>query len=217
MKKSRGLVVPFFTKERKPLQPEVEREVVRMSKSGDSRSYEPLVRAYEGAGLRLAIGMLGGVDEATDALQDAFIKAWQSLHRFDITRPFGPWFFQILRNQCRDVIRSRQSRERHEVRDDLIEGETPSSAPGSGGCVTTIHRSSIGSATSTMPETVGAASQSKPATGAGVGGSGGGIGAGGLGTGGGGSSPPQAARTRTPPMIIAPRIVARKRSCIAPP
>ena len=103
------------------MQPEVEREVVRMSKSGDSRSYEPLVRAYEGPGLRLAVGMLGSVDEATDALQDAFIKAWKSLHRFDVTRPFGPWFFQILRNQCRDVIRSRQSRERLEVRDEHIE------------------------------------------------------------------------------------------------
>ena len=99
------------------MQPEVEREVVRMSKAGDPRSYEPLVRAYEGPGLRLAIG----VDEATDALQDAFIKAWKSLHRFDVARPFGPWFFQILRNQCRDVIRSRQSRERLEVRDEHIE------------------------------------------------------------------------------------------------
>ena len=103
------------------MQPEVEREVVRMSKSGDPRSYEPLVRAYEGPGLRLAVGMLGSVDEARDALQDAFIKAWESLHRFDVTRPFGPWFFQILRNQCRDVIRSRQSRDRHEVRDERIE------------------------------------------------------------------------------------------------
>lgn len=103
------------------MQPEVEREVVRMSKSGDPRSYEPLVRAYEGPGLRLAVGMLGSVDEARDAVQAAFIKAWESLHRFDITRPFGPWFFQILRNQCRDVIRSRQSRERHEVRDEQID------------------------------------------------------------------------------------------------
>jgi len=103
------------------LQPEVEREVVRMSKSGDPRSYEPLVRAYEGPGLRLAVGMLGSVDEARDALQDAFIKAWESLHRFDLTRPFGPWFFQILRNQCRDVIRSRNSRERREVRDEQID------------------------------------------------------------------------------------------------
>jgi RNA polymerase sigma-70 factor (ECF subfamily) len=65
--------------------------------------------------------MLGSVDEATDALQDAFIKAWKSLHRFDVSRSFGPWFFQILRNQCRDVIRSRQSRERLEVRDEHIE------------------------------------------------------------------------------------------------
>ena len=106
------------------MQPEVEREVVRLSKSGNPRSYEPLVRAYEGPGLRLAVGMLGSTDEARDALQDAFIKAWQSLHRFDITRPFGPWFFQILRNQCRDVIRSRQSRERHEVRDEQIDVRT---------------------------------------------------------------------------------------------
>ncbi len=103
------------------MQPEVEREVVRMSKSGDPRSYEPLVRAYEGPGLRLAVGILGSVDEARDAVQAAFIKAWESLHRFDITRPFGPWFFQILRNQCRDVIRSWQSRERHEVRDEQID------------------------------------------------------------------------------------------------
>ncbi len=95
--------------------------MVRMSKSGDPRSYEPLVRAYEGPGLRLAVGMLGSVDEARDALQDAFIKAWESLHRFDVARPFGPWFFQILRNQCRDVIRSRQSRESREVRDEQIQ------------------------------------------------------------------------------------------------
>ena len=103
------------------MQPEVEREVVRMCQSGDARSYEPLVRAYEGPGLRLAVGMLGSVDEAKDALQNAFIKAWESLHRFDVTRPFGPWFFQILRNQCRDVIRSRQSRGRLEVRDEQLE------------------------------------------------------------------------------------------------
>jgi len=73
--------------------------------------------------------MLGSVDEARDAVQDAFIKAWESLHRFDITRPFGPWFFRILRNQCHDVIRSRRSRERHEVRDEQIEVRPAGSSP----------------------------------------------------------------------------------------
>jgi len=79
------------------------------------RFHEPPVRAYEGPGFRLA-GVLGSADEARDALQDAFIKAWESLSRFDTDRPFGPWFFQILRNQCRDIIRSRQSRGRLEMR-----------------------------------------------------------------------------------------------------
>jgi RNA polymerase sigma-70 factor (ECF subfamily) len=103
------------------LQPEVERELVRTCQTGGVRFYEPLVRAYEGPGFRLAVGMLGSADEARDALQDAFIKAWESLSRFDTDRPFGPWFFQILRNQCRDVIRSRQSRGRLETRDERLE------------------------------------------------------------------------------------------------
>lgn len=103
------------------MQPEVERELVRKCKSGGIRFYEPLVKAYEGPGLHLAIGMLGSTDDARDALQEAFIKAWQSLHRFDVNRPFGPWFFQILRNQCRDMIRSRQSRGRIETRDERLE------------------------------------------------------------------------------------------------
>ena len=47
-------------------------------------------------------------DEARDGVQEAFIKAWQALPRFDVKRRFGPWFFQILRNHCRDMIRGRE-------------------------------------------------------------------------------------------------------------
>lgn len=96
------------------LQPEVERELIRKCKAGDARFYEPLVRAYEPKGLRIAMGIMANPDDARDALQEAFVKAWQSLARFDLGRPFGPWFFQILRNQCRDQLRSRISRSRRE-------------------------------------------------------------------------------------------------------
>lgn len=101
--------------------PDVERELIRKCQSGGSGFYEPLVRAYEGPGIRLAMGMLGNQDEARDALQEAFIKAYNSLSRFDSNRLFGPWFFQILRNQCRDMLRSRQSRGKHETRDERLE------------------------------------------------------------------------------------------------
>lgn len=97
------------------MQPEVERELIRKCKSGDARFYEPLVRAYEGSALRLALGMMGNLEDARDALQEAFVKAYTSLRRFDLRRPFGPWFFQILRNQCRDMLRSRQARFRLEA------------------------------------------------------------------------------------------------------
>lgn len=103
------------------MQPEVERELVRKCKNGGARFYEPLVRAYEAPGMRLAMGMMGHQDDAWDALQGAFIKAFDNIGRFDLDRPFGPWFFQILRNQCRDMLRSRQSRAKLEVRDERLE------------------------------------------------------------------------------------------------
>jgi RNA polymerase sigma factor (sigma-70 family) len=103
------------------LQPEVERELVVKCQGGDARFYEPLVRAYEPSGMRIALGMMGNPDDARDALQDAFVKAWGNLARFDMARPFGPWFYQILRNHCRDLLRSRNSRFRLEVADEKVE------------------------------------------------------------------------------------------------
>lgn len=103
------------------MQPDLERELIRKCRTGEARFYEPLVRAYEPSGLRLAVAMLGNADDARDALQDAFVKAYEALHRFDLRRPFGPWFFQILRNHCRDVLRSRQARFKLEVIDERLE------------------------------------------------------------------------------------------------
>lgn len=102
---------------------EVERELLRLCKAGGQRFYEPIVRTYEGPGLRIAVGMLGNTDGAQDALQEAFVRAWQSLPRFDLERPFGPWFFRILRNQCKDMIGSRRSRSHLEVRDGALDIE----------------------------------------------------------------------------------------------
>ena len=103
------------------MEPEVERELIAKCRAGDARFYEPLVRAYEGPGMRVATGMMGNLDDARDALQEAFVKAWGNLKRFDVKRPFGPWFFQILRNHCRDMLRSRTSRFQREVVDEAIE------------------------------------------------------------------------------------------------
>lgn len=121
MKKFTATPVQGATTEGDALQPDLERELIRKCKAGDSRFYEPLVRAYEPSGLRLALAMMGNREDARDALQDAFVKTYQSLHRFDLRRPFGPWFFQILRNLCRDRLRSRKARFKVEALDERLE------------------------------------------------------------------------------------------------
>ena len=103
------------------MQPELERELIRKCRGGDSRFYEPLVRAYEPAGLRLALAMMGNSEDAQDALQEAFVKTYDTLGRFDLKKPFGPWFFQILRNQCRDMLRSRKAKFKVEALDVRLE------------------------------------------------------------------------------------------------
>jgi RNA polymerase sigma-70 factor (ECF subfamily) len=65
--------------------------------------------------------MMGNAEDAKDAVQLAFIKTYESLPRFDLRRPFGPWFFQILRNQCRDMLRSRQAKFSVEAIDERLE------------------------------------------------------------------------------------------------
>lgn len=99
------------------LERSVERELVRKCREGDSRFYEPLVRAYEEPAIRVAAGMLGGDRErARDAVQEAFVRAWKRLDGYDLDRPFAPWLFGILRNRCRDLARTEGARAERERR-----------------------------------------------------------------------------------------------------
>ncbi len=103
------------------MQPDLERELIRKCKAGNTRFYEPVVKAYEPSGMSLAFALLGNIDDAQDALQEAFIKAYRSLNQFDLDQSFSPWFFQILRNQCRDVLRGRKADSRMERLDERFE------------------------------------------------------------------------------------------------
>jgi RNA polymerase sigma factor (sigma-70 family) len=109
---------------------DTERELVRKCRAGDARFFEPLVRAYEPRALRLAVALVGDGEDARDAVQDAFVRAWSALDRFDDGRPFGPWFFRILTNRCRDLLRRRRSRFRSEALDlATLQVASPAEAP----------------------------------------------------------------------------------------
>ncbi len=105
---------------------ELEAELIRKCRAGDHSFFEPLVRAYEPEAMRLAVGMLGDPDGAKDAVQQAFIKAYRSLNRFRLGRSFRPWFLQILRNQCRDMLRRRKAGFEERRMDEVLAERLPS-------------------------------------------------------------------------------------------
>lgn len=88
---------------------ELETELIRKVQDGGREFFEPLVRAYEAEAHRVALAITGDGDSAHDAMQEAFIKAYKALDRFELGRSFRPWFLQILRNQCRDMLRRRKA------------------------------------------------------------------------------------------------------------
>jgi RNA polymerase sigma factor (sigma-70 family) len=81
-------------------------ELIRKCRAGDQQFYEPLVRAHEAEARRVALGILRDPDAASDAVQESFIKAYRALAGFELGRPFRPWLLGIVRNQCRDMLRS---------------------------------------------------------------------------------------------------------------
>jgi RNA polymerase sigma-70 factor (ECF subfamily) len=69
-------------------------------------AYEELVRRYQSAALRVAGLILVGGQDAEDAVQDAFVKAYRALGRFRSDSPFGPWLFRIVANEARNRRRA---------------------------------------------------------------------------------------------------------------
>src|ERR687887_666688 len=86
--------------------------LVRRVLAGDVRAYAGLVARYRERFGRFAVHMLGNREDAEEALQDAFIRAFRSLGRCEDPARFDAWLFRILVNRCRTAGRRRGRRER---------------------------------------------------------------------------------------------------------
>lgn len=93
-------------------------ELVAKVLKGHIDAYGVLVRRYQNAYFRFATRMLGSRDDADDALQSAFVRAFRSLSACRDPERFGAWLYQIVVNECRTLAVRRDRRERRLVRDD---------------------------------------------------------------------------------------------------
>jgi RNA polymerase sigma-70 factor (ECF subfamily) len=76
-------------------------ELVRRVRSGDIGAYGALVSRYRDRLGRYALHMIGDREDAEEALQDSFVRAYRSLARCDEPGRFGAWLYGILVNRCR--------------------------------------------------------------------------------------------------------------------
>jgi RNA polymerase sigma-70 factor (ECF subfamily) len=81
---------------------------VQQTLAGDPQAFGELVQRYERDVFNLAYRMLNERGEAEDAAQEAFLRAYAHLDRYDQSRPFKTWLLSIASNHCIDRLRRRR-------------------------------------------------------------------------------------------------------------
>ena len=72
---------------------------------GDAAAFGSIVDPYQQRMFRAARPSLGSVSDAEDALQEAFLRVYRCVHKFDGSRDLGPWRHNITANVCRGIAR----------------------------------------------------------------------------------------------------------------
>lgn len=90
---------------------------------------------YGPAARRVARAVLGGGDDADDAVQDGMIAAWRALDRFDAARSFRPWLMRIVANAALDLLRRRKVRRATAVPETVVAGGIPADRAAEGSLV----------------------------------------------------------------------------------
>lgn len=84
--------------------------LVEKTLEGDYGAFEQWVLRYERRVMTFAVRLLRDLEDAQDATQEVFLRAFRFLHRLDTRRPAEPWLMRITVNVCRDIQRKRRRR-----------------------------------------------------------------------------------------------------------
>lgn len=105
--------------------------LLRASLDGETAAWGEIVTRYKDAVFGLCLGFLRNRADAEDIAQDAFVRAYVNLRRYNLEKKFSTWLFTIAANLCRNRLRYRRN---HPV------VEPPDSIPGGGDPAVTIAR-----------------------------------------------------------------------------
>jgi RNA polymerase sigma-70 factor (ECF subfamily) len=88
--------------------PAEELELIQRSLNGDLEAWGEIVSRYKEAVFAVTLSILRNYADAEDATQDAFIRAYQNLRKYDLSRKFSTWLFTVAANVAKNALRKRR-------------------------------------------------------------------------------------------------------------
>lgn len=85
-------------------------DLIARSQTGDKRAFDRLLTAVRPRAMAVALKVLRNPDDAEDAVQEAFVKVWRYLARFEGRSSFTTWLHRIVMNACLDLLRRQACR-----------------------------------------------------------------------------------------------------------
>jgi len=82
--------------------------LVQRTRAGEVQAFGDLVQRYQQSVFGVCYRLLGSRLEAEDLTQEAFVRAYQRLDRFNQGRPFGPWMRRLAANLCFNFLQLRR-------------------------------------------------------------------------------------------------------------
>jgi len=99
------------------------------AQSGDADALRPLLEQIRPRAMAIALKVLRNRDDAEDAVQDATLKVWRNLHRFEGRASFTTWLHRIVMNASLDILRRNSGRPDATVADDRDSDCQPTPEP----------------------------------------------------------------------------------------
>jgi len=87
-----------------------ETDLIKKCQRGDLDSFDILVSLYSDKAFSVAFGVMGNPHDANDMTQEAFIKVYKNIDKFNFQSAFNTWLYRIVKNVCIDELRKRKKR-----------------------------------------------------------------------------------------------------------
>ena len=121
----------FPSEGQRAVQPELplEASLARAAARGDRVAFARVVELHKRVVYGLCARLLQDREEARDAAQETFVRAWSAIATYDPAQPLAPWLLRIARNHCLDVLRRRLPAARRVELDQATDADPGSGRP----------------------------------------------------------------------------------------